>query len=172
MFTARENNNCETGIFDLDAAYVVFVYVVMPQTFNNKRHFSRYSVATGSYGRCIAPGAATVTSPWRCCFTEYAQTWWDTGYANSRPSRVANPLIIGRISMQFVAFPREITTCVWFDTVVGWVESLGVFNKLSDFGPRTPYQANGSAGDAMRVWVNNSLSDRLICHFKASLLLF
>ena len=57
---------------------------------------------------------------------------WDTGYAYSRPSRASNPLIICRISMQFVAYSCEITPCVWFDTIIGWIESLGVFHKCSD----------------------------------------
>ena len=50
------------------------LYGSAAQAFERKGHCSGYGVATGCYGHCIVPRAATGMSQWygRCWFMEYA----------------------------------------------------------------------------------------------------
>ena len=65
----------------------------------------------------------------------------------------------------------HISPYIWLNTT-GLGTVFWVFNKCWAFRPLVTLSSWWHCWGAMRAWVNNSLLNHLICHFKASLLLF
>ena len=144
--------------------------------YGSTAHCSGHGVAMGCYGLFVVTRTAIVTSQWydRYCFTEYARTWarhpttpWQRECTAITDCQSINSLLD---SMRFVTHFWEITPYILRCAIVVLVQYQCYSINARAFGPRTPYQVGGLAGDVMRAWASHSLVNHWIYTFEASLL--